>query len=321
MLTPMPASPHVTVYVDLQRVRQNVAQVRARVGRAEVYAVVKADAYGLGARRVAEAIRDVVDGFVVFYASEAVEAGLPALGKPVLTLGPPDVETCLAHGIRAAVWTVEQARALRAVHPALSVDTGMQRFACPPERVEAVLEAGGCREAFTHATRVEAVQRLVELVGGRGLRLHAAGSTLLNETEAHLDLVRPGLALYRGAVTVKTHLVEARDSRGPAGYTGFTARRLGVILAGYSNGLRPGPCLVGGGRRRIVEVGMQSAFVELEAGDDAGDEVTLLGASVDDTGDEVTEDAVAAEWGCTPHEVLSWLARAGRQEAAPDEVR
>ena len=308
----MPASPHASVRVDLQRIRQNVARVRAAVGRAEVHAVVKADAYGLGARRVAEAVRDVVDGFVVFYASEAVEAGLPALGKPVLTLGPPEVETCLAHGIRPAVWTVEQARALRPVRPALSVDTGMQRFACPPEQVDAVLEAGECREAFTHATRADAARRLVERVGGRGLRLHAAGSALLHEPAAHLDLVRPGLALYRGAVTVKARLVEARDSLGPAGYTGFTARRHGVILAGYANGLRPGPCLVGGRRRRIVEVGMQSAFVELETGDDAGDEVTLLGSS--GGGDAVTEDEVAAEWRSTPHEVLGSLARSGRHE-------
>lgn len=300
----MPASAHVTVHVDLDRVRRNVADVRRKVGRSEVHAVVKADAYGLGALRVARALEDSVDGFVVFHASEALDAGLVALGKPVLALGPPQDGPPAVPGVRPAVWTVEQARALRAAGPVLSVDTGMQRFACPPEHVEQALEAGGCREAFTHATKVEAVRRLVQRVGGRGLRLHAAGSALLDEPEAHLDLVRPGLALYRGAVTVTTRLIEARDSRGPAGYTGFIARRHGVILAGYSNGLRPGPCLVGGERRRIVEVGMQSAFVALEPGDAVGDEVTLLGAGI-------SEDDVAAEWECTPHEALTHLSRMG----------
>jgi alanine racemase len=308
----MPASPHVTCHVDLDRIRRNVADVRRRIGRAELHAVVKADAYGLGARRVAAAMADAVDGFVVFYASEAVDAGLVSLAKPVLSLGPPEAEVCLAHGIRPAVWTVEQAAALRAARPALSVDTGMQRFGCPPEQVEAVLRAGGCTEAFTHATRLEAARKLVQLLAGRGLRLHAAGSALLDEPEAHLDLVRPGLALYRGAVSVRTPLVEVHETRGPAGYSGFRARRHGVILAGYSNGRRPGPCLVGGVRRRVVEVGMQSAFVELGDEGAVGERVTLLGAA--EVGAEtIGEQDVAEAWGCTPHEAVSRLARAGER--------
>lgn len=306
----MPRSPHVKVVVRLDRIRQNIATVRGLVGGAELHAVVKADAYGLGARRVAQEIASAVDGFVVFYPAEAVDAALPSLGKPILSLGPSDND-CLTHQIRPAVWTVEQARTMRAANPVLSVDTGMQRFGCPPQQIEAVLEAGGCREAFTHATRVESARQLVELVGGRGLRLHAAGSALLNESTAHLDLVRPGIALYRGAVSVTTTLVEARDTRGPAGYSGFTARRHGVILVGYSNGLRRGPCLVGGELRQIVEVGMQSSFIELEPGDGIGAGVTLLGTSIDDRSRSLGENEVAAAWGWTPHEVLVRLCGSG----------
>lgn len=307
----MPASPYVQVVVRLDRIRHNIATIRDRVGGAELHAVVKADAYGLGARRIAREIAGAVDGFIVFYPAEALNAELPALGKPVLSLGPSD-DTCLTYRIRPAVWTVDQARTMRAAGPVLSVDTGMQRFGCSPEQIEAVLAAGGCREAFTHATRVESARRLVELVGGRGLRLHAAGSALLDEPTAHLDLVRPGMALYRGAVSVTTPLVEARDTCGPAGYSGFTARRHGVILAGYSNGLRRGPCLVGGRPRRIVEVGMQSSFVELEPGDDPGAGVTLLGTSNDDPSQLLGENNVAAAWGWTPHEVLVRLSGSGR---------
>src|SRR5208282_4043573 len=109
-----------------------------------------------------------------------------------------------------AVWTVEEARRLRAASPALSVDTGMQRFACPAENVMAALEAGQCREAFTHATRVEQVGKLVDLVGGRqrGLKLHAAGSKLLGDPNCRLDAVRPGLGLYRWAVRIAAKLIE-----------------------------------------------------------------------------------------------------------------
>jgi alanine racemase len=108
--------------------------------------------------------------------------------------------------------------------------------------------------------------------------------------------------------------VEARDGRGPAGYTGFVAPRHGVILAGYSNGLRPGPCLVADRRRRVVEVGMQSAFVALEPGDDQPDEVTLLGAPRGADRPAVTEDEVAAAWGCTPHEALVHLSSLGPRQ-------
>ena len=153
----------------------------------------------------------------------------------------------------------------------------MQRFACPPDRIEAVLKAGECDEAFTHATSLDRVDRLLALVGNRGLKLHAAGSSLLHEPSARLDCIRPGIALYRGAARVFTRLVDERKSHGPVGYSRFTAPRHGVILAGYSNGLRIGPCIVNGRRSRILEVGMQSSFVETVESDRIGDEVVFAG--------------------------------------------
>ena len=97
-----------------------------------------------------------------------------------------------------------------------------------------------------------------------------------------------------------------RDSSGPAGYTGFVVPRHGVVLCGYTNGLRPGPCLVNGRRSRMLEVGMQSAFVECGPGDRVGDEVVLLG-------DGIEEAEVAKAWGTTPHNVLTALAGAGER--------
>jgi alanine racemase len=138
-------------------------------------------------------------------------------------------------------------------------------------------------------------------------KLHAAGTALLEEPDAWLDAVRPGLALYHDAVRVAAPLVEARDAAGPAGYGGFfpSTGRLGVIIGGYSDGMRAGAtCLVNGQRRLIPEVGMQSAFVELGAGDTVGDEVVLLG-------DGITVQDVATAWGTSPHEMLYRLSRIG----------
>jgi alanine racemase len=312
----MRRSRHVNVRIDLARVRANAQDVKRRLGTGvAVIAVVKADAYGLGVARVADALADVVDEFCVFSLDEAAEADLKRTGKPILALSPPqtlDPAEYLRHGVRPAVVSAEQAAALRPARCVLSVDTGMQRFACPADEVERALRAGDCKEAFTHAARAEAARRLVELVGGRGLRLHAAGTALLGEPAAHLDAVRPGLALYRGAARVSARLVEARDASGPVGYTGFVPAtgRHGVILAGYSNGVRPGPCLVNGRPSHILEVGMQSAYVECAPGDRAGDKVVLLG-------DGLTEETVGAAWGTTPQLVQVQLCGAGEREYVP----
>jgi alanine racemase len=277
--TAMQRSPHVQVQVDLSRIRANVERIRKQTG-VDVLAVVKADAYGLGVREVAIAIRNLVDGFCVLSLREAVESDLHELtGKPILAMGLPDsedVELYRMHHVRPAVITEQQARTLRAAGPVLALDTGMQRFTCPPEQADAVLKAGGIKEAFTHATRIEHVELLTQQLGGRGLRLHAAATSLLDEPTAWLAAVRPGLALYQDAVRVTTPLIEARDNVGPAGYGGFVVRRHGVILAGYSNGLRTGVVLINGQRRRIIEVGMQSAYIELEPTDRAGDQVVML---------------------------------------------
>ena len=301
----------VNVGIDLARIERQARDIRQRCG--PVLAVVKANAYGLGAQTVAEVLADVVDGFCVFSLCEAIAAKLPQItGKPILALRPSEDETAedfVAARVRPGVWTAQQATRLRAARPVLCVDTGMQRFTCPAEDVEAVLAAGDCDEAFTHAVTIEQVRQLVSLLGGRGLRLHAAASALLDEPEARLDAVRPGMALYRGAARVWARLVEVRDSHRPTGYSGFVVPRFGVIACGYYHGLRLGPCVVNGVRRRILEVGMQSAYVEIGPQDRAGEMVVLLGEGL-------SEADVANAWKTTEHEAMLRLVGLSRPSGA-----
>ena len=303
----MSRSPSVNVSIDLRRVRAN-AEAIARETRVAMLAVIKADAYGLGAAQAAETIRDLVEAFCVFRPQEAIEAEVwDRTARTAIAIGPPlstNADDYRSAHVRPAVSTVSQASALRPARPLVCVDTGQQRFACPGDQAGEVIRAGGCEEAFTHATTLDQVRALRAAVEGKVGRLHAAGSSLLGQPEAWLDAVRPGLALYEGAARISTRLAEVRKTNGPAGYTGFTSTWHGVILAGYSNGLRPGPCLVNGRRSRILEVGMQSAFVETEAGDRAGDEVVLLG-------DGLSEQHVGDAWRTTPHEALLRMAGSG----------
>src|SRR5438045_901679 len=108
----MTPNPHVTVQVDLNRIRANVREIAALV-RVPILAVVKADAYELGATRAAEAIADLVEGFCVFELREAVEAQLHSTTrKRILALGPPTSQNPAdfrdAH-VTPSVSTIEQA--------------------------------------------------------------------------------------------------------------------------------------------------------------------------------------------------------------------
>lgn len=297
------------VRVDLNRIARNVTEIASRTG-VDVIAVVKADGYGLGMVQVARAVRDLVSGFYVFRPSEAIEVELAKhTDRPVISamVDGHDADELIAHRIHPGVWDEDTARRVRPAGPVLAIDTGQQRFACPADQIDRVLSAGQCREAMTHASTPQQAELFERLTGGRGLRRHAAGTSLLDCDAARFDAVRPGWAMYRGALRVTTRLVDARDSRGPAGYSGFQTPRHGLIIGGYSNGISPGVCLVNGMRRRILEVGMQSAFVELGPDDNTGDEVVLMG-------DELTEQDVANAWRCSPQEAIYRLARCGRQE-------
>jgi alanine racemase len=304
----MMPSEHVTVAVDMDRICGNVEAIGKKCG-VPIIAVVKADAYGVGAVAVARAIAHLVEGFYVLHAAEAVAANLKETGKRTIAMLAPSNEAgdYLSAGIQPVVWSVERASALRKARPVLSVDTGQQRFACPADQVEEVLATGACGEAITHAANLAQVELFRRIVGGnQNLILHAAGSSLLDEPAARLSAVRPGLAMYRDSVRVSARLVEAKDANGPVGYSGFVVRRFGVILAGYSHGVRRGPCLVNGRVTRLLEVGMQSSFVEIESGEKSGDEVVLLG-------DGLAVETIAGEWRTTPHEVLLRLAGSGRR--------
>ncbi len=299
-----------SVTIDLSRIQANGEAIARRTG-VPVIAVVKADAYGHGARRVVQALGDLVEAFYVFDAAETVHYDAIDTGKPTIALlgASDDPGDYLARRIRPAVWTAERASRLRDARPVLSLDTGQHRFGCGGEQADAVVRAGGCDEAFTHATTLAQVQQFRETVGGKVAKLHAAGSALLDEPGAWLDAVRPGLALYLGAARVTAPLLEARDDSGPAGYSGFVSStgRLGIFAAGYSDGFRSGgTCLVNGVARRVREIGMQSAFIEHGSRDKAGDEVVLLG-------DSIAPRDVATAWGTSPQEALYRLVGAGKR--------
>lgn len=285
--------PHIQVTVNLDQIRASAERIRAETG-VGLIGVIKADAYGLGAPRVADVLDAVVDEFAYFSVAEARE-----VGRPGIVLGPPleDPAEFRELSLRPAVANEGLAERFRGMRVAIKVDTGMQRFGCPPERLDDLVRRCDVADYFSHAVTVDAIARLGSACAGRGRPLHAAATCLLGQREAYFDAVRPGLALYEGALRVRTFLQSVRETQGPVGYTGFEWPRVGVMLAGYANGAQPGPLMINGRWQRILEVGMNTSFVTVDARDKPGDEVVLLG-------DGLTEHVLAEHFQVRPHEIL-----------------
>ena len=286
-------SPHVRVAVNLDQVRASAEAIRQHTG-VRLKAVVKEAAYGLGAAQVADALASIADEFAYFSLYEARQ-----VRRPGLALGPPDGDPNEYRELRLrpSIATLEDATRFTGVPVAIKVDTAGERFGCPPEELDELVARCDVTDFWTHATQIDAVHRLREACGGRGRPVHAALTALLDEPEAWLDAVRPGLGLYRGAVRVTSRLHAVRETKGPVGYTGFSAARVGVFLAGYSNFVRPGPVLINGRGQQILESGMNTSYVSVDPADKVGDEVVLLG-------DALTEEELARHFGTRPHEIL-----------------
>ncbi|WP_198082763.1 alanine racemase [Variovorax sp. E3] len=131
--------------IDLAALRHNYALARQRHGE-RVLAVLKANAYGHGAVRCAQALADSADGFAVAFLDEAPvlrEAGLQA---PLLVLegafSERELEAVSARGLWTVVHHEDQVRmieqapaAVRGLHVWLKIDSGMHRAGLAPQAV------------------------------------------------------------------------------------------------------------------------------------------------------------------------------------------
>ena len=195
--------------------------------------IVKADAYGHGAVRVSRALSDFgCDMLAVACLAEGEELRAAGIDLPILILGPtlPQLaERVVAAGLTQAVGEPVLARALsdaagRLGRPALvhvKLDTGMSRSGILARQADRAadeaaaicalphLEVGG---VFTHFAAADADEdytmtqftRFLEALDAAERRHHltfpirhcAASSAVLNYPCTHLDMVRPGIALY-----------------------------------------------------------------------------------------------------------------------------
>ena len=219
------------VEIDLEAIARNTRRIREWVGdEVRVMAVLKADAYGHGALKVARtALNNGASWLGVACVGEAVTLRRAGIESPILTLGftPAwQAREAILHDVTTTVFSIEVAHSLaragadldRRARVHVKVDTGMGRLGLFPNEVVpftqglqdlANLEVDGIFTHFSSADDADLsytrwqIERfdevLADLREGQLLprHIHAANSAaVLRLRESHYNMVRPGIALY-----------------------------------------------------------------------------------------------------------------------------
>lgn len=300
------------IAIDLGALRRNAAALVQAAGGAELWAVVKADAYGHGA---ADCARAALDGgaraLCVATAKEGAALRRELAEARILVLSPlADGDEALAReaGLEVAVSSPRLPEGLP-VH--VKVDTGMGRFGMAPEDATA-LDPGRVVGVMSHlatadeedASFARGQLEVFTQVAARfpeAVRHVANSAATLSLAESHFDAVRCGVALYglspfgrdpaehalEPVLSWRSYVAQAK-TLGAGDSTGYGRRfvaegdtRIGLVPVGYADGFRRGltgtEVLVAGTRRRVLgTVSMDSFAVEL--GDEPeGAPVTLVG--------------------------------------------
>lgn len=283
--------------INLSALEHNYAVIRnlLPIG-CKILAPVKADAYGHGAVQIARKLEQLgVDYFAVADLEEGIELRQANIGVPILILGrtdPCNTEELLHYRLTQSVCCLEDAiqyseaaasqGKILPIH--IKIDTGMTRLGllCHNniEQCATVisdlfaLSALYCEGIFTHFSaadsderytmlQFERFQALLNHLAQRGLKFAirhcAASAAMLNYPCTHLDMVRPGLALYGHypcpntpscnkiklypVMSLKTRIISVRtvpaNTAVSYGCTHILSRasRLAVLGIGYGDGL------------------------------------------------------------------------------------
>ncbi len=206
--------------IDTTALTHNLGVARRLAGRARILAVIKANGYGHGLARVADALR-AADGFAVLTLDEAAALRSQGYTHPIVLLEgwfhSDELPEIARLRLRPVVHREDQAEVLtrarldNRVDVLVKVDTGMHRLGLPPQRVKAVVErlraapqVGGITLMTHFASADEPASGVAEQCArfqaateGLGLPVTLANSAaLLRYPETLGDWVRPGIMLY-----------------------------------------------------------------------------------------------------------------------------
>jgi alanine racemase len=373
---------YLTAEVSAEAVSHNLRLLRQRIGpRPRMCAVVKADCYGHGVETLLPVIAEHADMLAVATPEEAINLRRLRYYRPIITFfsacayndGNDRLEALaelVANNVTITVVAIDEvafvaAAARRAggianIH--VKVDSGMGRSGVMPEGVQALVDAiqadghlflAGMYTHFATADEIDktyALQQLNTFMEAatscgivRGLTLHAANSAaIIDLPQSHLDMVRPGIAIYgyqpsddmhtspalKPAMRVWGRLMQVKTV--PAGskvgygltHTFDRDARVGLVPIGYGDGyprsLSNRATMRIRGRNVLVcgRVSMDQCIIDLSSLPDAqvGDQVEIISA---DPMDQHSVEELARAAGMIPYELTCRLGRRVKRQLVP----
>lgn len=258
--------------IDLDALVTNWRSLAA-MSDGETGAVVKANGYGLGARRVSRALARA--GARRFFVAIAEEGA--ALRE---TLGPgPEINVMSGHmpgdtdmigdlSLTPMINSLDQllrhVEALPGAPFGIQLDSGMNRLGMEHSEWQAVRDIAisqqptlimshlACADEPNHPMNRQQLRNFREMTDGLDIprSLAATGGILLGK-EYHFDVTRPGIGLYGGLPfdlatpvvrldlpVIQTRELAAGETVGYGNtYTASTPRRVATVSAGYADGL------------------------------------------------------------------------------------
>ncbi|MHB1083643.1 MAG: alanine racemase [Thiobacillus sp.] len=205
--------------ISIGAMANNLRVARSHAGAAQVFAVVKANAYGHGLSRARRAFA-AADGFAVLTLEEAANLRLMGVEQPILLLeglfGADEIATCaeldlwpVLHQAAQLDW-LQQQPPTRPIQIFLKFDSGMHRLGFPLADHAAIVARARSLPGvagitlMTHFAQADEaagvewqLQPFLKEIAGHGLPWSSANSAaLLRYPETQGAWMRPGIMLY-----------------------------------------------------------------------------------------------------------------------------
>ncbi|MBQ7227170.1 MAG: alanine racemase, partial [Clostridia bacterium] len=308
-------------------IRNNAKRISALT---PFYAVVKANAYGLGATKISALLESYAQGFCVANTEEAKELISSGIKKDILVLGK------TRHALKAPsiIYTVSSKddidRLSRISTPkfAVKVNTGMNRYGADPKDVLALSkyasERGVLHSVYSHLSAPgdrAFTRKQLSIFNNCSSTItapkHICASAGLDYPDLHLDFCRCGIALYGGTVNsdpvikITAPILEVRKLKSGerCGY-GILAFgkdvNIAVVGIGYADGYRrlsaPRYVYINNKLCRVVAVCMDVCFALIDENITTFDEAEIIG-------EHITLNDLAKSYGTITYEVLTGLGK------------
>ncbi len=223
--------------LDLSALRRNFSVARKSAQGTRLWAVIKANAYGHGLMRVAEALDDLADGYALLELDDAVALREAGFRQPILLLEgffeADELPLFAEYGLSPVVHSLDQAEMLAStVLPArlpiyLKLNTGMNRLGLSSEEFHPVLTALETAPSvatitlMTHFADADLergiawqMARFEEATQGCAHEVSLANSAaLLRFPEVRRGWARPGIMLYGASPFPQEESAEALGLR------------------------------------------------------------------------------------------------------------